>query len=83
MILDVNLPICTGWEVLDEAVDLFQNSPGLKPYIAICSSSIDLDDANKAKEREDVDAYIEKPLTVGKIEQLLEAYQMNVDVLIR
>jgi CheY-like chemotaxis protein len=83
MILDVNLPISTGWEVLDDTSELFRQSPELKPYIAMSSSSIDLDDTKRAKTRLDVDAYLEKPLTLVKIEHLFTAYQEKVEVVIR
>ncbi len=83
MILDVNLPICSSWEVLDDSAEAFQHSPALKPYVVMSSSSIDLDDSNKAKTRLDVDAYLEKPLTPEKIDQLLDAYQQKIEVQIQ
>lgn len=80
MILDVNLPVCTGWELLDEARSFFDHSPRLKPFIAMSSSSIDLDDSKMAKTRSDVDAYAEKPLTPEKIDRLITAYQKKKEI---
>lgn len=77
LILDVNLPILSGWEVLSDIEDMLKKKNCGKPYIAMSSSSVGLDDREKAKHAPIVDAYIEKPLNEVKIKTLLESVHHN------
>lgn len=71
LILDVNLPIQSGWEVLDE-IEKEVKADGLKkPFIVMSSSSIGLDDKAMARARSVVDTYIDKPLTYDKLKELM------------
>lgn len=67
--LDINMPIMDGWEFLDE----FQKFPievvsSCKVYML--TSSIDIDDIEKAKSYNAVCDFISKPLTAEKLTRL-------------
>ena len=62
LFLDINMPIMTGWEFMEE----FEKLNSLikeQIFIYILSSSIDQEDKQKAKNHPDVVDYIEKPLS--------------------
>ncbi len=67
VLLDINMPIMNGWEFLD-AVN--QNLLGCPIFVAIVSSSVDLDDLEKAKKYPQVIAYIDKPLNNNALQLL-------------
>jgi len=77
LILDVNLPIKSGWELLSDIEGMLKKKNFVKPFIAMSSSSVGLDDREKAKHAPSVDAYIEKPLNEVKIKALLESVYCN------
>ena len=60
--LDINMPILSGWDVLDKLEKII-NSGTTAFNIYIVSSSIDPDDKTRAAEHPLVKGYIEKPLT--------------------
>ena len=62
--LDINMPVLNGWEFLD-AYGL--NFPERKDTIVILSSSIDFQDRQKAMEYPIVSGFLEKPLSLEKI----------------
>lgn len=72
LILDVNLPIQSGWEVLDEIEKEVKVDVLKKPFIVMSSSSIGLDDKVMARARAVVDTYIDKPLTYDKLKELMD-----------
>jgi len=60
--LDINMPILSGWDVLDRLEKIITN--GTSAFnIYIVSSSIDPDDKARATAHPLVKGYIEKPLT--------------------
>ena len=66
ILLDINMPVMNGWEFLDKYSTFF---PFRKDRIVILSSSIDFLDRQKAKEYEIVYGFLEKPLTLDKINE--------------
>jgi CheY-like chemotaxis protein len=61
ILLDINMPIMDGWEFMEEMVVL--KSQIIKPIqIYIVSSSIALEDKNKAKKYSEIIAYLSKPI---------------------
>lgn len=61
ILLDINMPIMDGWEFMEEMVVL--KSQIIKPIqIYIVSSSIALEDKNKAKNYSEIIAYLSKPI---------------------
>ncbi|MDP4953484.1 MAG: response regulator [Flavobacteriales bacterium] len=77
LILDVNLPIQSGWEVLDEIEKELKMAGLKKPFIVMSSSSIGLDDKEMAKSRSIVNTYLEKPLTYDKLKELIREYSIE------
>lgn len=63
--LDLNLPVKSGWDFLDEF-----SQWGLQAPIVILSSSIDPEDHKKAKMYKEVLSFFPKPLTVATIENM-------------
>ena len=61
ILLDINMPIMDGWEFMEEKLLL---KPLIKDpvQIYIVSSSIALEDKNKAKNYSEIIAYLSKPI---------------------
>jgi response regulator RpfG family c-di-GMP phosphodiesterase len=72
LFLDINMPNLTGWDVL-ERFKLF--SDDIKQHITVflLSSSIDLNDKERAYANPLVTDYIEKPLTKNFLQQTFPA----------
>lgn len=60
ILLDINIPVGGGWLFLEEFEKL-GCSQGASP-LYVCSSSIDVNDKQRASESECVQRFIEKPL---------------------
>jgi len=70
--LDINMPVMNGWEFLAIYQDRFIER---NDKIIILSSSIDFQDRQKAQEFSIVSDFLEKPLTLDKIQFQLDKYQ--------
>lgn len=70
--LDINMPVMNGWEFLNEYVSQFENR---QDKIVILSSSIDFQDRQRAMSYDIVSGFLEKPLTLDKIEFQMKKYQ--------
>lgn len=68
LFLDINMPSLTGWEVL-EKFELFSDEIKKHITIFLLSSSIDLNDKERAEANSLVAGYVEKPLTKNFLEQ--------------
>ena len=73
--LDINMPVLTGWQLLDE---LMQTQAGSAKLFSLymLSSSIDPSDIKKAKSHPLVDGFITKPLT-KQLEKLFVQSTVN------
>ncbi len=70
LLLDINMPATSGWDVLDA----FASSIGFRQQqyaIYMLSSSIAIEDRNRAKTHPLVSGFIEKPLTIASIHKLI------------
>lgn len=67
--LDLNMPIMTGWEFLDEFMKMDIHE---EITLYIVSSSINPIDMDKAKEYEAVSSFIDKPITPTKLKEVLD-----------
>lgn len=66
--LDINMPVMNGWDFLNRYLKLFKDR---RDTIIVLSSSIDIQDKNKALGFSCVEGFIEKPLSPEKIKNLL------------
>lgn len=71
--LDINMPRMNGWEFLDAYNKLDESQKG-KIVIAMLTSSNNADDVNTALKKYGVPAYIYKPLTLKKLEEVVYEY---------
>ena len=71
--LDINMPRMNGWEFLKEYKKLEEFKKG-GIIIAMLTSSNNIDDLNIAKEEYGLPAYIYKPLTLEKLEEIIYKY---------
>jgi len=69
--LDINMPVMNGWEFLNHYQEKF---PDRKDEIVILSSSIDFQDRQKALSFNIVSGFLEKPLSLDKINFQLSKY---------
>lgn len=67
--LDLNMPLMGGFELLRE-LEKLKGSENTKVFIF--TSSIDPDDALKAKDIQLVEQFVEKPLTADKLKAISE-----------
>lgn len=65
--LDINLPLMDGWDFLEQ---LQQRRPDFRALIFILSSSVSLEDQQKAIEHPLIHSFILKPLTLEKLAEL-------------
>jgi CheY-like chemotaxis protein len=69
--LDLNMPIMSGWEFLDEFVNrLLPEFPDTK--VVILSSSANPVDKEKAKQYPNIIGYISKPITADLLKMLVK-----------
>ncbi len=69
LLLDLNMPVLSGWDVLEK----FEQLPeSVKKYftVYILTSSINMDDKQRAATHPRVSAYIEKPMTIGLLKTI-------------
>lgn len=76
ILLDINMPVMTGWDVL-EKFKILDESIKRKFNIYLVSSSIDQRDKERAKENPIVVDYIEKPLTAEVLRKIADENQAS------
>ena len=68
ILLDINMPLMTGWEFLSEYEHIFKNQARIKIYIL--TSSVSKADMDRASENPNIIDFISKPLTPAVIQDL-------------
>ena len=71
LLLDINMPIWSGWDFLDN-FEMLDEKIKRQIKIYIISSSIDTSDKHRARENKNVVDYIEKPLAEKTVSSMLE-----------
>jgi len=71
LLLDINMPIWSGWDFLDN-FEMLDEKIKRQIKIYIISSSIDTSDKQRARENKNVVDYIEKPLSEKMVSSMLE-----------
>ncbi|PQA56260.1 response regulator [Siphonobacter curvatus] len=72
VLLDLNMPELTGWQVLD-ALETFMTQAQAYIHIYILSSSIDLRDREKTQLYPYVKGSLEKPLTRAQLDAIFQS----------
>lgn len=72
LLLDINMPVLTGWDVLDR-FEQFEAELQERITVYILSSSVDAFDKKRAEGNRFVAGYIEKPLTIERVKQFFAA----------
>lgn len=68
ILFDINMPVMDGWEFLDEFIKL----PIKQPIpLFVFTSSINPSDKEKSMRYKQVRDYVQKPLTVHKLDKIL------------
>lgn len=70
--LDLNMPMMTGWEFLDEYLQIERKDPS-QTRVYIISSSIDPKDLLKINDYKQIQDYILKPVTTEDLEKVIAA----------
>tara|TARA_R100000935_G_C2774006_1_gene138840 strand:- start:150 stop:542 length:393 start_codon:yes stop_codon:yes gene_type:complete len=68
ILLDLNMPIMDGWEFLEAFTKIPTQR---KVHIYIVSSSLSVDDINRAKNMKSVNNYIIKPIALEYIKEIV------------
>lgn len=71
LFLDLNMPVMTGWDFLEEFDPMYKN-----PEIYILSSSVDERDISKAGEYSQVKKYLSKPLIKQYIKHIFGSHEL-------
>ena len=73
ILLDIKMPVKSGWDFLNDYKKLADvNRSNI--IIVMLSSSVYPDDVHKANTFEEVAGYLSKPITLGKVEEVVEKY---------
>ncbi len=75
ILLDINMPLMNGWEFLD-AINLHKIEGRI--LVFMITSSIDKHDKEKAKEYPDVIDFLEKPISVSRLEELKKNESLKI-----
>jgi CheY-like chemotaxis protein len=77
--LDINMPAMDGWEFLEEYKKLNEEQKG-KMMIVMLTTSLFLEDKEKAMSLPEVSGFENKPLTKEKLEKIMEAFFQSLEV---
>jgi len=74
ILLDLNMPVMSGWEVLENLKIKYGESLPSNAKICILSSSDLTEDINKSKKYKIVSGFYTKPLDKLKVDKILETF---------
>ena len=70
ILLDINMPVMDGWEFMDEIVS-YKSKLNQKIAIYIVSSSIAVQDKDKAKTYAEILGFLSKPITMDALYEIV------------
>nr|WP_315174444.1 response regulator [uncultured Flavobacterium sp.] len=70
ILLDINMPVMDGWEFMDEIVS-YKSKLNQKIAIYIVSSSIAVQDKDKAKTYTEILGFLSKPITMDALYEIV------------
>lgn len=71
--LDINMPGMNGWEFLEHYKQLDKGQQG-RIVVIMLTTSLNPDDASQAKDKVNINRFMNKPLTVKMIDDVLEEH---------
>jgi len=71
--LDINMPLLNGWDFLEEYKNLHPENKE-NSVIVLLTSSVNMNDENKALSFKEVAAYKNKPLTVDLLQEIFQKH---------
>ena len=74
--LDISMPIVSGWDFLDQLKNTFSSQLNSVTIYMLTSSS-NQSDIHRAAHHSFVDDYIVKPITVDKLNEIKNRYQVH------
>jgi len=72
--VDINMPVMDGWEFM-EAFEEIKSQMGKKISVYAVSSSVDINDINRAKNNPVIEDYILKPISESNVADIINSYQ--------
>lgn len=75
ILIDINMPLMNGWQILDALSNYYESGP--RPKILLVSNSRHPKDIERAKEHPLVDAFIEKYVDEDTFKSLKEEAEMS------
>jgi CheY-like chemotaxis protein len=72
--LDINMPGMNGWEFLDAYENLSKEVKNGSVILIMLTTSLNPDDEIKAHDRGFVNSFLNKPLTVSALNQIIQEY---------
>lgn len=80
VLLDLNMPIMSGWEFVDRICADFTSEQLETTTIVIVSSSCNPRDISRAEAHPYITSYIEKPFLPADIESLLKRLERSIEI---
>lgn len=71
--LDINMPLVDGWEFLELYDQLSEEQKG-DVIVVMLTTSVNQDDFKKAEANPHIKDFKSKPLTIDKMQELIESY---------
>ena len=71
--LDINMPKMNGWEFVEEYQKI-ENTKNIKLLIIMLTVSLNPDDRKKANKLHSINGFLNKPLTIDVLEEIMEDY---------
>ena len=74
--VDINMPVMDGWEFTNNFEEI-KSQMGKKISVYAISSSVDINDINRAKNNPVIEDYILKPISETYVEDIINSYQIS------
>ncbi len=74
--VDINMPVMDGWEFTHNFEEI-KSQMGKKISVYAISSSVDINDINRAKNNPVIEDYILKPISETYVEDIINSYQIS------
>lgn len=76
ILLDINMPVMDGWEFIEE-YKAIMGQFDQQVFVFMVSSTIDINEIEMAKNHENIEGFISKPLVMDELVKMIEASKGN------